>query len=84
MAKKRPIKQLREKVAPKEPNKFELLHSRKKFNVIGKKSKGESRSRVQARSNATDKVSRYVYVSSTALEQQYADLHAWKLCMKAR
>lgn len=57
MAKKRPLKRVQEK-SVSQPNKFELLHNRKKFNIIGKKNKGEVRSRVQARSNATDKVTK--------------------------
>ena len=55
MAKKRPIRQGREG-AVQQPNKFELLHSRKKFSVLGKKVKGENRSRLQSRSDAIDKV----------------------------
>lgn len=55
MAKKRPVRQER-KPAAQQPNRFELLHNRKKFNILGKKSKGETKSRLQARSDAINKV----------------------------
>ena len=39
-----------------QPNKFETLYNRKKFNVLGKKSKGDKQARGKARSDGTEKV----------------------------
>jgi hypothetical protein len=45
------------KAAPSvQPNKFETLYNRKKFNVLGKKTKGDQKARGQARSDGTEKV----------------------------
>jgi len=39
-----------------QPNKFETLYNRKKFNVLGKKTKGDQKARGKARSDGTEKV----------------------------
>jgi hypothetical protein len=38
-------------------NPFELLHARKKFNILGKRQKGGPKSKLQARSQANQRVS---------------------------
>lgn len=37
-------------------NPFELLHARKKFNILGKRQKGGPKSKLQARSQANQRV----------------------------
>ena len=62
MAKKRKsdLKQAaaRAKAAPQQrSNPFEELHNRKKFSILGKKTKGDKGKRLQSRQDATAKVS---------------------------
>ncbi len=61
MAKKRPAARAapgkkKAAVQEKAPNPFELKGSKRKFNVLGRRVKGDKKSLVQARSDAVDKV----------------------------
>lgn len=78
MAKKPPVKRRSETVAQR-PSKFELIFNRKKFNVLGKKVKGEAKSRIKAKSDSTEKVS-----DSRSLRVSLAVILPWKpsdLCL---
>ena len=44
---------------PEAPNPFELLHSRKKFDVLGKKQKGVAKKVSKGRNEGTQKVRRH-------------------------
>jgi nucleolar protein 14 len=56
MGKKRPNTLQKRKREDEKPNLFESIYNRKKFNVLGKKQKGE-RKHAKARSEAVNKVS---------------------------
>ncbi len=43
-------------VAEAAPNPFELLHSRKKFNILGQKKKGVAKKTTRSRNEAVQKV----------------------------
>jgi hypothetical protein len=51
------------------PNLFERMFNRKKFDVLGKKSKGQQRKIGQARSDAVERVSLNVGQLNAALEK---------------
>jgi hypothetical protein len=50
------VKKQSAKAPSVQPNKFETLYNRKKFNVLGKKTKGDQKARGKARSDGTEKV----------------------------